>query len=174
MHTRRLRFVCFLQNRIILNRAVWLGALAAAVLLTQAPANAQGPSGAAAAAAGAAVEATFSAAAKGQKKSAAAAAEAAGEASRDNTSQTTGTAASLSTTEEAANGAAQPGNGVPAEKGAPAPVLKGVAAQCANLLKLATSLKAEVAKTNKDELSVPVVRDAGQIERLARQMRDKH
>ncbi len=44
--------------------------------------------------------------------------------------------------------------------------------ECANLLKLATSLKTAVDKTNKDELSVPVVLDAARIEQLARKMRE--
>ena len=47
-----------------------------------------------------------------------------------------------------------------------------VSAECADLLKLASSLKAEVDKTTKDELSVSVVRDAGQIEQMARKMRE--
>ena len=47
-----------------------------------------------------------------------------------------------------------------------------VAAQCASLLKMATDLKAEVDKTTKDQLSVTVVRRAGEIEQLARTVRD--
>ena len=47
-----------------------------------------------------------------------------------------------------------------------------VATECAGLLKLAASLKAEVDKTTKDELSISVVRDAGQIEQMARKMRE--
>jgi hypothetical protein len=47
-----------------------------------------------------------------------------------------------------------------------------VAGDCAALLKLATDLKAEVDKTTKDELSVTVVRKAGEIEQLARKVRD--
>ena len=46
-----------------------------------------------------------------------------------------------------------------------------VAAQCANLLKMATDLKTEVDKTTKDELSVAVVRKAGEIEQFARKVR---
>jgi hypothetical protein len=46
-----------------------------------------------------------------------------------------------------------------------------IAEDCANLLKLANSLKAEVDKTTKDELSVTVVRQAGEIEQLAHKMR---
>jgi len=47
-----------------------------------------------------------------------------------------------------------------------------VSAECAGLLKLAASLKTEVDKTTKDELSISVVRDAGQIELMARKMRE--
>jgi hypothetical protein len=53
------------------------------------------------------------------------------------------------------------------------PPLKGVALQCANLLKLATNLKTAVSQTTKDELSVPVVRDAGEIADMAHKMRDQ-
>lgn len=45
--------------------------------------------------------------------------------------------------------------------------------ECANLLFLSRTLRAEVEKTNMNELSVPVVRNAGQIEQLARKMRDE-
>ena len=48
-----------------------------------------------------------------------------------------------------------------------------VAADCARLLKMATDLKAEVDKTTKEELSVSVVRKAGEIEQLARKVRKK-
>ena len=48
-----------------------------------------------------------------------------------------------------------------------------VAADSANLLKLATELKAEVDKTNKDMLSITVIRKADAIEKLARQVKDK-
>lgn len=44
---------------------------------------------------------------------------------------------------------------------------------CAQLLKLATVLKAEVDKTSKDELSMSVVRRATQVERLARKVKDE-
>jgi hypothetical protein len=50
---------------------------------------------------------------------------------------------------------------------------KQIAADSAKLLRLATDLKAEVDQTNKDVLSVRVVRTAGEIERLARNMKDK-
>ncbi len=46
-----------------------------------------------------------------------------------------------------------------------------IAIDSANLLKLATSLKAEVDKSDRNMLSVPVVRDAGAIEQLAHRMR---
>jgi hypothetical protein len=45
--------------------------------------------------------------------------------------------------------------------------------ECASLLKLATALKTDVDKTTKDELSVPVVLKAGQIEQLAHKVRDE-
>jgi hypothetical protein len=54
------------------------------------------------------------------------------------------------------------------------PPLTGVAAQCADLLKMATTLKTEVAKTTKDQLSVVVIRKADQIEKLAHKMREAH
>jgi hypothetical protein len=43
----------------------------------------------------------------------------------------------------------------------------------ANLLKLATELKAEVDKTNKDMLSITVIRKADAIEKLAHQVKEK-
>jgi hypothetical protein len=43
--------------------------------------------------------------------------------------------------------------------------------QCADLLKLATDLKTEVGKSNKDMLSVAVVRKASEIEQLAHKVR---
>ncbi|HEY1648299.1 MAG TPA: hypothetical protein VGF96_09975 [Terracidiphilus sp.] len=46
-----------------------------------------------------------------------------------------------------------------------------VANECANLLKMATDLKAEVNKTTKDELSLAVVRKAGELEQFARKVR---
>ena len=48
-----------------------------------------------------------------------------------------------------------------------------VAVDTANLMKLANTLKADVDKTTKDTLSVTVVREAGEIEQLARKMRTK-
>ena len=50
---------------------------------------------------------------------------------------------------------------------------KPIADQTANLLKLANSLKAEVDKTNADTLSISVIRQADEIEKLARKMRSK-
>jgi hypothetical protein len=73
--------------------------------------------------------------------------------------------------EEADNGAVSAaGPGSPAVAGPP---LTGVAAQCANLLKMATDLKLAVDETNQDVLSVSVVRDAGQIEDMAKKMREQ-
>ncbi len=46
-----------------------------------------------------------------------------------------------------------------------------IAGECADLLKMATALKAEVDKSTKDTLSVTVVRKAGEIEQFARQLR---
>lgn len=46
-----------------------------------------------------------------------------------------------------------------------------VAQQCADLLKLATDLKAQVDKSRKDELSVSVVRKATEIEQMAHKVR---
>jgi hypothetical protein len=47
------------------------------------------------------------------------------------------------------------------------------ASQSANLLKMATILKAEVDKSNKDTLSLAVIRQAEAIEHLAHNMRDR-
>ena len=46
-----------------------------------------------------------------------------------------------------------------------------VAKQCADILKMAMELKAEMDKSRKDQLSVPVVRKAGEIEQLAHKVR---
>ncbi len=43
--------------------------------------------------------------------------------------------------------------------------------ECADLLKLATDLKAQVDKTRKDELSVTVVRKANELEQMAHKVR---
>jgi hypothetical protein len=48
---------------------------------------------------------------------------------------------------------------------------KQLADECADLLKMATALKAEVDKSTKDELSVSVVRKAGEIEQMVRKVR---
>ena len=50
---------------------------------------------------------------------------------------------------------------------------KELAAKSAELLKLATELKAEVDKSNKDTLSLTVVRKAGEIEKLAHGIKEK-
>ena len=139
------------------NQATRFGAFAVAAGLVLSPALGQGPS-AVAAAAGAAVAA--SSAAPAPKKIAP---SAAGLAYMKN-------ADTPPSTEEAHNGSVPGGLGSPA---APAPPLNGVAAQCANLLKMATDLKTEVDKTTKDVLSMAVVRDASQIEEAAKKMRQE-
>jgi hypothetical protein len=48
-----------------------------------------------------------------------------------------------------------------------------VAHECADLLKMATDLKAAVDKTSKDELSVSVIRKAGEIEQYAHKVRNE-
>ncbi|MGC1462718.1 MAG: hypothetical protein WA802_10985 [Terracidiphilus sp.] len=53
------------------------------------------------------------------------------------------------------------------------PRQKQIADDTADLLKLANALKAEMDKTNEDTLSVAVVRQAGEIEKLAHKMRTK-
>jgi hypothetical protein len=50
---------------------------------------------------------------------------------------------------------------------------KQIADDSALLLKLATALKAEVDKTNKDTLSLDVIRKADEIERLAHSVKEK-
>src|SRR6185437_1270496 len=108
------------------NQALRLGFSALAAGLVLVPTLAQGPLGASAAAAGAAAAA--SSAAPAPKKSAASAA-----------AQTSMNSANTPPpTEEAHNGSLSGGLGSPA---VPAPPLSGVAAQCANLLKMATDLK---------------------------------
>lgn len=76
-----------------------------------------------------------------------------------------------------AKASSQPGPGATASA-AQQPAAQGaqsneteVAKQCADILKMATELKAEVDKSSKDQLSVPVVRKAGEIEQLARKVR---
>ena len=53
------------------------------------------------------------------------------------------------------------------------PKKKAIADQGASLLKLASSLKADVDKTTPDTLSVSVIREADEIEKLAHKMRTK-
>jgi len=50
---------------------------------------------------------------------------------------------------------------------------KQINAESAKLLKLATELKAEVDKTNKDTLSIGVIRKADEIEKLAHSVKEK-
>jgi hypothetical protein len=52
------------------------------------------------------------------------------------------------------------------------PRQRQVASECADLFKMATDLKAAVDKSTKDELSVEVVRKAGEIEQYARKVKD--
>lgn len=58
------------------------------------------------------------------------------------------------------------------ESAAKGPVTQ-IDGQCADLLKMATSLKSEVDKTTMDVLSLAVVREADEIEHLARKMKDE-
>jgi hypothetical protein len=48
-----------------------------------------------------------------------------------------------------------------------------LAADTAKLLKLATELKAAVDKSTKDQLSIAVVKKAGEVEKLARTLREE-
>ena len=50
---------------------------------------------------------------------------------------------------------------------------KEIASDTTKLLKLATELKAEVDKTNKDLLSLNVIRKADEIEKLAHDVKEK-
>jgi hypothetical protein len=59
----------------------------------------------------------------------------------------------------------------PAESAAVDPQKQEITSECANLLQMATALKSEVDKTTKDQLSVTVVRKAGEIEQLAHKVR---
>lgn len=56
---------------------------------------------------------------------------------------------------------------------APDPPANPMAVESAQLLKLATELKAEIDKTNKNVLSIAVIRKADEIERMAHGMKDK-
>jgi type VI protein secretion system component VasF len=74
--------------------------------------------------------------------------------------------------------AAPPNSANPATPQASAPAAAAsdpqkqeIADEAADLLKLATTLKTEVDKSNKDTLSVTVVRKAGEIEQLAHKAR---
>lgn len=173
MRTRRFRFRWLQQNRAILIRSMWLGAFAAVSTVAVFPALAQGPPGAVAAASVAAAAASVSAPAPPKKTATSAAAEAGAQGNTVILPSTARTAAQPAGTEEAAAGALPPDVAALAARLASGPPLKGVALQCADLLKLATNLKASVAKSTKDELSVSVVRAADQIEQLARKMRDQ-
>jgi len=62
----------------------------------------------------------------------------------------------------------------PSQKAAQAaidPQKQELASECAQLLQMAAALKTEVDKTNKDTLSITVVRKAGEIEQLAHKAR---
>ena len=70
-----------------------------------------------------------------------------------------------------ASAAAPSQNGAQASGTATDPQKQELASECAQLLKMASALKSEVDKTNKDTLSVTVVRKAGEIEQLAHKAR---
>ncbi len=75
-----------------------------------------------------------------------------------------------------AGAAGQPGNLKDASTIAtmiPEPRRAQINGECADLLKMATTLKTEVDKTTKDELSVAVVLEAGRIEKLSRAIKDE-
>ena len=169
----RIGRICRLRSSLHLkNPAMRFGVLAAAAgLVLAAHALAQGPPGAAAAATGAATAAT--AAAPAPKKTTVSADIAAAKGSDAAARIATNNAVTPVSTEEAANGAVPAGGPVSPAVTTPAPPLTGVAAQCASLLKLATSLKSEVDKTTKDVLSMTVVREASQIEETAKKMRQE-
>ncbi len=61
---------------------------------------------------------------------------------------------------------------VPAQPLSPEDLRKQqVASECANLLKMATDLKAQVDKSSKDELSIGVIRKASEVEQYAHKLR---
>ena len=60
-----------------------------------------------------------------------------------------------------------------AKDAAPDPPSDPMAVKSAQLLKLATELKAEIDKTNRNVLSIAVIRKADEIERMAHGMKDK-
>jgi hypothetical protein len=73
----------------------------------------------------------------------------------------------------------EPASAIPAPPISPAaiealkdPRQRQVASECADLFKMATDLKTAVDKSTKDELSVEVVRKAGEIEQYARKVKD--
>ena len=74
----------------------------------------------------------------------------------------------------AAPAAAMAPQAAPAEKVAISPQEQRAATETAALLKMATELKAAVDKSNKDTLSLAVIRKADEIERAARGMKDRY
>jgi hypothetical protein len=64
-------------------------------------------------------------------------------------------------------------NGKPNSDAANAARKQQIADDSAKLLKLATDLKTEVDKSDKDTLSITVIRKAGEIEKLARSARNQ-
>ncbi len=65
------------------------------------------------------------------------------------------------------------GQGQPQVNEAPAAPKSQIAEDSANLLNLASGLKAEVDKTSRDTLSILVIKKANEIEQLAHRMRTK-
>ncbi len=146
------------------NRRVWICAVIALTPLILVPASGQdgpplGDRASVAAPAGSAAEASSAAAQK-----TAPAAKAGDEKAE--------TSPKAQASAKAADPAAEPSENAGDPPKADAPKLTGVAAECADLLNLAKTLKTEVDKTTQDVLSVAVVRDANKIERMAHKMRD--
>lgn len=85
----------------------------------------------------------------------------------------TATPSAQAATVPASDGAATIGEPAkqPAESAAADLQKQEIANECANLLQMATALKSEVDRTTKDQLSVTVVRKAGEIEQLAHKVR---
>ena len=73
----------------------------------------------------------------------------------------------------AAQSASKPSKTAAAENSSANGPARKIDGQCADLLKMANSLKSEVDKTTMDVLSVAVVREADEIEQLARKMKDE-
>ena len=71
----------------------------------------------------------------------------------------------------AAQSASKPSLAATARESATKGPVTQIDGQCADLLKMANSLKSEVDKTTMDVLSVAVVREADEIEQLARKMK---